>query len=96
MRIFLNILTVLFSTLTIFFVLSLYLGSQNGAITLESPARTGLQIYGGLSALLALGFGFWTGAKESATQGHVSRTVKFAALIGLLCLGALIGLSFLN
>ena len=94
MRIFLNILTVLFSTLTIFFVLSLYLGRQNGAIDADSSARLGLQIYGGLSALLALGFGLWGRAKDKTNRQATSRSATFGIISGVLSLSVLMWLSF--
>ncbi|MEP6342405.1 MAG: hypothetical protein ABJ275_03745 [Maricaulaceae bacterium] len=94
MRAILKILALLFAIAAIFLTASFYLGHRNGAITLESPARLGFQIYGGLSALLALIFGLWARAKDKTNRLATSRSAKFSIVSGVLSLTALIGLSF--
>ena len=94
MRTILKILTIFSALIAIFLTLSFWLGSQNGAITSESPAHFGFVTYGGLSAGLAFSLGFWGRVIDKTNRQAASRSANFAIISGVLSLVAWIGLSF--
>ena len=96
MRTLIHILTLFFAATAVFLAVSFYLGAQNNTLNSGSSAILGFQVYGSVSAILALIFALWGRAlnkKNERPMSWISGLGIFAALTAFIIL---IKLSFFS